>query len=590
MTCSNVSSMNRGEEIELSGAAVSPGIGIGTAFAVERGRLVLPRRSLEASEVDAEVVRFETALERVRKSFEGLRETLSEIPSQDPLLILQTHLEMLDDPQIRSETIGTIRRERINAERALDRVCQKIRGVFDAIEDEYIKSRAEDIGHLCERITEELMGEEHAAEPVIGPDTVVVTRELAPDDAIHYAQIPVAGFVCQGGSLVSHAAIIARTFGIPTVMGVPGINQQLGGGEILVVDGNSGTVAVDPGPETLERARRRREARLRKRQQVLSEVHRPTVTPDGGRVRLMANIELPEEVPLLERFGADGVGLYRTEYLFLNRREPPSVEEMAEHYRRVLEGAGERSVTFRTIDVGGDKLPDSISMSVGDNPAMGLRGIRYSLSRPELFRAQIRAILQADEHGRGRVLLPLISGHEELRSARELIESVARDEGRPVPEIGVMIETPSSVMTADILIRNADFLSIGTNDLIQYALAIDRTDETVAYLYAPLHLGILRMLRNVAEVAKAAGTEVGVCGEMAGDPMFTLVLLGLDIQTLSMAPTAIPLIRTIVRRTPKTDAHRIVQGIFALKNPDEIQRVLEHEVRERFGDLVRDEA
>jgi phosphotransferase system enzyme I (PtsI) len=398
----------------------------------------------------------------------------------------------------------------------------------------------------------------------------------------------VAAFVCEEGSLASHTAILARTLGIPAVMGVENATSRIAAGTRLIVDGRAGSVVIEPSRAALQRARRRRRIQQERFERLLAEVALPTVTPGPAplRVTLAANIELPDEVPLALQHGAQGIGLYRTEYLYLDREVPPSVDELTEHYRSVVRALGGRTVTFRTIDVGGDKLPRSIVLPVGRNPALGLRGVRFSLHQPALFDDQVRAILRAAATGPVRLMLPLISGWHELDMARRRMAAVAADEGVPLPPVGVMIETPASVAIVDLLCRDADFLSLGTNDLVQYTLAIDRTDEHVAHLYTPLHPAILRMLRQVAETAAEAGTELSVCGEMAGDPLYVPILLGLGITHLSMAPPSIPAVAALVRRLPAAEARAAVQGALALLDPDDIERLLQRFVAAHMGDLV----
>lgn len=571
----------------LFGSAVAPGIGIGEAVVRLRGDLVIAPTPIGENETEAEAERFATALAAVREDFRRLQAQLADAPSADPALIVQSQLDLLDDPQIAAEPLRRIRRDHRNAAQALWEVWEEIRSVFAGLDDAYIASRASDIRHLVTRILERLAGSETVdAEPAIG--SIVVVRDLAPDETVRLARIPVAGFVCEEGSLASHTAILARTLGIPAVMGVSEATSRIAPGTPLIVDGRAGTVVLEPSRSALQRARRRRRLQRERFERLLAEIGEPTATPgaDSLAVTLAANIEMPEEVPLALQHGACGIGLYRTEYMYLDRETPPGVEELTEHYRSVVRALGGRPVTFRTIDVGGDKLPRAIALPVGRNPALGLRGVRFSLHRPALFDDQVRAIVRAGDSGPVRVMLPLISGWHELDEARRRIVAVAAAEHRAVPPIGVMIETPASVAIVDLLCRDADFLSLGTNDLVQYTLAIDRTDEHVAHLYTPLHPAILRMLRQVAAAAAQTGTELGVCGEMAGDPLYVPILLGLGIAHLSMAPPSIPAVAALVRRLPLSAAHAAIQGALSLLDPDDIERHLQGIVTTHLGDLV----
>lgn len=573
-------------ETVLYGSPVAAGIGVGPAVVRPRGEVAVVRRHLEAPELEAEVERFRAAVAAVRTEFEGLLRQLEGESAGDPALIVQSQLDLLADPHLAEEPAARIRLRGINAGWALAEVWEEIRAVFAGLGDAYIASRAADIRHLVNRILERLDGGGKPADPA--PGSILVVDELAPDETIRLAALPVAGFVCELGSLAGHAAILARTLGIPTVMGVADATRRIADGTTLVVDGRAGSVTLDPSKAALARARRRDRSQRERFARLLAELGEPTILPGGEpiEVQLGANIELPEEVPLVVQHGAQGVGLYRTEYLYLDREAAPTVDELTEHYRSVVRALGGRPVTFRTIDLGGDKLPRSIAMPVGRNPALGLRGIRFSLQRPQLFDDQIRAILRAGELGPVRLMLPLISGWHELDEARRRITAVADEEGLAVPPLGVMIETPASVAIVDLLCRDADFLSLGTNDLVQYTLAIDRADESVAHLYTPLHPAILRMLRQVAETAARSGTELAVCGEMAGDPLYVPLLLGLGVTRLSMAPPAIPAVAALVRRLPMDEARAAAQGTLALLDPEDIERHLQRIVQARMGDLV----
>lgn len=578
--------LRRYGETILYGSPVAAGIGVGPAFVRPRGEVAVVRRHLEDHEVEPEVSRFEAACAAVRLEFQRLREALADAPSADPQLIVQSQLELLADPHITVEPATRIRRHHYNAAWALAEVWEEIRAVFASLDDAYIASRAADIRHIVTRILEQLDGPSEWVDPA--PGSVAVVHELAPAETIRLAQISVAGLVCELGSLAGHTAILARTLGIPAVMGVAEATRRIPSGTLLVVDGRAGSVTLDPSKAELARARRRRQSQQQRFERLLAELNRPTTTPGASAtsVELTANIELPEEVPLALQHGAQGVGLYRTEYLYLDRDDAPGLDELTEHYCRVVRAMRGRPVTFRTIDLGGDKLPRAIAMPVGRNPALGLRGIRFSLQRPEMFEDQVRAIVRAGALGPARLMLPLVSGWHELEEARRRIAAVADAERLPMPPLGVMIETPASVAIVDLLCRDADFLSLGTNDLVQYALAIDRADERVAHLYTPLHPAILRMLLQVAETAAQTGTELAVCGEMAGDPLYVPILLGLGVTRLSMAPPAIPAVAALIRRLPLADAQAALQAALALLDPNDIERYLQGILAAKLGDLI----
>lgn len=572
----------------LRGISSAPGIAIGISYVLLDGRTVAPQYTLvRKREIADEIKRFDRALDGVRKRFAALKATLGDdAATHDPRLILQTHIDMLDDPHIREATIKNIERHQINAEAAFHQATQDILTVFAGIDDDYLKSRGEDIRHLESRVLAELVGARKDGPRGPGKDSIIVAHAIGPDEAIELAQIPVAGIVTETGSPVSHAAIIARTFGIPSVTGVDRATELLTSGRAMIVDGADGTVTTNPAEAILRQAKRRKIQYLRRREKAREESTQPALTPDGFRVHFYANVDLPEEVQQALHHGAEGIGLYRTEYLFLGRDEAPTLAELEHHYGRVVKKLKGAPVTFRTMDIGGDKLPRDLAFKGGENPALGLRGIRYSLKTPELFDMQLTAILRAAKQGPVRIMIPMVTSHEELLAARSHIEAIRKKEDAPEVPVGIMIETPSSVTIADILARDADFFSLGTNDLIQYALAIDRGNEAVAHLYTPLHPAVLRMLRHTANVAHDAGIEIGVCGETAGDPLLTLVLLGLGIDTLSMNPTAIPRIHAMVRRTKLAAAQTFTQGLFALQAVDDIERLLRRKLEEDYLDLL----
>ncbi|RMF12920.1 MAG: phosphoenolpyruvate--protein phosphotransferase [Candidatus Dadabacteria bacterium] len=574
----------------LRGIPGAPGIGIGAVYLMLGRGAAVPHYTLRRHrEVGSEIRRFERAIDRVDRAMIEIERSLDGQAAQEPRLILETQRTLLHDPQIIEPTIRRIEHDRINAEAALHQTIEEILPAFEAIDDPYLRARGEDIRQLERRLVLELSGLKRGGPRQPGPGDVIVAESIDPATMIELAQIPVAGIVTETGSAVSHMAIIARTFGIPTVLAVDQATDQIPSGTTVVVDGKTGIVVVNPGDTVLQQARRRQRDLQRRLVRAQQEAAEPAVTPDGFRVRFLANIDAPEEASLALRCGAEGVGLYRTEVLFLNRDRPPSLAELTRIYSRVVRRFGSRLVTFRTMDLGGDKLPTSLAFSAGQNPAMGLRGIRYSLQNTSLFDRQITAICRATravDNSNVRIMIPLVTSHEEIRLARQRIEAIVeRERCDPVP-LGVMLETPASMLITDLLARDADFFSIGTNDLIQYVLAIDRTNELVDYLYAPLHPAIMRLLRQVTQICRDAGREVGVCGEMAGDPMFVPLLLGFGIETLSMAPTAIPRIHAIVRRTPQRVAEELVQGVMALSDLDDVQQLLRHFAEEHFADLL----
>jgi phosphotransferase system enzyme I (PtsI) len=392
------------------------------------------------------------------------------------------------------------------------------------------------------------------------------------------------------GGKTSHTAIVARSLEIPAVVGLERLTRSVKTNDDLIIDGSAGLVIVHPDPEMLLRYEGKKKDYAEARRELLSDARLPAVTGDGRAIDIGCNIEFTEEIPSAVTHGADGIGLYRTEFLYINREELPTEEDHLAHYGRVLEEKSLRWATIRTLDLGGDKFFSDPKLAREMNPQMGLRAIRLCLREEELFRVQLRAILRAGAGGRVRLLIPMVSGIEEVREAKRILRSLEEDlarEGVPAArdmKVGVMIEVPSAVIVADALAREVDFFSIGTNDLIQYALAIDRINERVSYLYEPLHPAVLRLVRQVVEAGHRAGIPVAMCGEMAGDPLYTLILLGLDLDELSMNPLAIPRVKRIIRASTQREARRLIKRVFSFTSAAEIRPYVESYMRKRFPD------
>jgi phosphotransferase system enzyme I (PtsI) len=487
------------------------------------------------------------------------------------------------------EVTRLIREESINAEWAVRRVCRRLKHQFDNLEDEYVRERRSDIEFVTDRVVRNLMGEVVDEQLSVPDGAVVVAHDISPSDAAMLVRAgKVSAFVTDLGGHTSHTAIVARAREIPAVVGLNKVSEAVRTGDVVAVDGRRGLVLINPTEEQLALFRETMRRQLESEADALKTAELPAITTDGARVKLNGNIEFPEEIPSLLAHGAEGIGLYRTEFLFLDRPAPPTEEEHYQSYKQVLEAMGNRPVTIRTLDLGGDKVPGK-KVDRETNPAMGLRAIRYCLAHREMFRVQLRAILRASVHGNLRVMIPLISGIAELREARSELEA-CRSElsrqgvplGRRFP-VGIMVETPSAAWIADRLANEADFFSIGTNDLIQYSLAIDRQNRDVAYLYRPLHLAILRSLKNIVSAAKAAGIPVAMCGEMAGDPMFSLVLLGMGIDELSMTAGQIPGVKQVVRSVSRAESELLLEQAMQLTTAEEIERFVRTEMNRRFA-------
>ncbi len=572
----------------IHGIGASSGIVIGKAFLVDRTLVRAPQKRIPPEQVDREVVRFMNAIQESRNQLLEIKEKILDPQVRRHSFILDVHLMILEDQMLIQDTIETIRKKKLNAEGALDRTVRKLDEAFNVIEDEYLKERRSDLYYVSTRIFRNLQGRKHDDISKIKGNVIVVAHDLSPADTLQMNLKQVAGFVTDVGGKVSHTAILARSLGIPAVVGADVVTQLVNGGDVIIIDGEAGEVVINP-MEEISKAFLERKRRIKfLEREIIKYASLPAETLDGVRIRLQANIEMVEEMASLKMYGAEGVGLYRTEVLYLNRKELPTEEEQFEVYRHLAEAIQPASATIRTIDVGGDKLLPNYPKGNETNPAMGLRAIRFSLRETEIFKTQLRAILRASAFGRLRILIPMISGVEEIRRVKSILQEVKKGLSRmntpfdPEIQIGVMIEVPSASITADILSKEVDFFSIGTNDLIQYALAIDRVNEHVSYLYEPLHPAILRIIRNVVQTAHQAEIPVAICGEMASEPAHALILLGMGLDELSMTPASIPKTKRVLRMARFEDAVVMVERIFRLQTSSEIESYVRTWMAERF--------
>ncbi len=561
------------EERVLEGVGVAPGIAIGHAHVVQSGSLNVPEYRIPRAEVARECSRFRTALTQSRRQIEKLKAKTRNMPpavAEELGYLLDAHLQMLSGSRLVRGVEARIEEGRINAEAAVRAEISDIARGFAALPDAYMAARAQDIREVGARIIRNLTDTPYQAFRMLPKGTVILADEISPADTALMDPRIVAGFATVAGGAEGHTAIMARSLEIPAVLGVPGLTEAARTGELVIVDGIAGRVILGPGPRTLKRYRDRRSSLERERRRLARLREVPAITRDHTRVELHANIELPREIELALEAGAEGIGLLRTEFMFMNRDRPPDEDEQYEALRGLVEGMGGRPVTVRTLDVGGEKLAYSLGDHVGDsvNPALGLRAIRLSLRQQRLFETQVAAILRAGAHGPVRLLLPMISTVGEVRQVREIVARVERrlrrrgvPLGEPTPPIGVMIEVPGAALAADALAGVADFFAIGTNDLTMYTLAIDRADDQVAHLYNPLHPAVLRLIQFATTAALRARIPVSVCGEMAGDPRYTALFLGLGVREMSMAAANLPRVKQRIRQIDVMAATRRAQMI-----------------------------
>jgi phosphotransferase system enzyme I (PtsI) len=519
---------------------------------------VVPEHRIRDEQADGEVERLRIAFAETRAKLEEIRRSMQSTGLVGT--IFDAQFLFLEDPTLRQHAESNVREHGLNAEWALQRELRRLEELFESMPDPYLRERASDIGFVVRRVLQALMGREPEGLRNAPAGVVVVAEDLSPGEVAQVTRDSVAAFVTETGSRTSHVTIMARSLEIPAVVGAGSeLARELADGVTLIVDGRTGRVIVDPDPSTI-----------------------------AEYLKLLANVDQLEEARDALRYGAEGIGLYRTEFLFLNRHDLPGEEEQREAYARILAAVAPYSATIRTLDIGGEKVPTGLDLSDEANPALGLRGVRMSHHRPDVFRTQLRALLRASANGKLKILLPMVSSLAEVEFARAELEDAKRDLARERvafdrdTPLGVMIETPAAAMIVDLIAPLADFLSIGTNDLLQYTLAVDRSNEQVAYLYEPLHPAHLRMIQRIGQAARRTGIVVGMCGEMAGDPLHSWILVALGIGELSMAPFAIPLLKRILRDSTAAEARELLSEVLKLGGAQEIRERVERRMRARF--------
>ena len=566
--------------MQLNGLGVSPGVGIGRAVVLRRG-VGEVAFGIPPSRIEGEVARLHAARERAREQLTQIKARIINSAGEEHGYLFDAQLLMLDDRMLIDRAAEIIASERVNAESALQRTLAEISAFFDRGDDPYLRERKGDVADIVGRLCGNLRS---AVDPVdlfkyVEGPLVLVAHEVTPSLVAQLAWHHIAALVSDEGSWTYHSAILARSIGIPAVAGLRDASAFVTPGALVAVDGSTGEVFVEPDEETVRQiqARGREHAAF---EQSLDEYRRlPGVTADGVQIRLEANIEAPDDAARAREQGAEGIGLFRSEFLLAGAGQAGLTEE-AQYaaYRRLVERASPHTVTIRTFDVSETQLPNHPAGDQSRSP-LGLRGVRLSLALEDIFEAQIRALLRAATHGPLRIMFPFVSGVEQLRAARAIVDRAGdalRARGEPCPPvpIGVMIEVPSAALTADLLAAEADFFSIGTNDLIQYSLAVDRTDNRVSHLYEPMHPAILRLLRSVARAGRRRGIRVAVCGEMAADPVLLTLLVGLGLREFSMAPSAIPLAKQVLRELRASEAAKVAARALKASTAEEVEKQL----------------
>ncbi|MFB3147443.1 MAG: phosphoenolpyruvate--protein phosphotransferase [Thermodesulfobacteriota bacterium] len=570
--------------VELQGIAISPGIALGNVVLLDRTKMIVERIRVEDNVIEREKERFLGAVNRSKNQLLSIKENLDHGDTGEHLDILNFSIMMLEDELLSQEVLDFIGTEQVNAEWAINSVLTKKSEAFRKVEDIYMKERLADFYYLGERILRNLHGV-HDEISYLTAESVLIAHDLSAVDVVSYAKHHVIGIVTDIGAFTSHSAIVAKSLGIPTVMGLEDITARVTPGDTIFIDGFKGTVILNPDKNELKKFKKRRADYIKLEKQLLKYAKLRGKTLDDVEISVNANIEIIEELDLARSYGAEGIGMYRTEFLFTNSVYFPDEDEQYENYQKVVSALDSPIVTIRTLDIGGDKFPVGMEPSKRLNPALGLRGIRFSLQEQDMFRKQIRAILRSSAENKIRILIPMISKLSEVLDTKKIIEEIAEELGTGNTwEIGVMIETPSAAIIASDISEEVDFLSIGTNDLIQYTLAVDRINEHVSYLYTPFHPAILRLIAGVVDAAHKNSIPVSVCGEMASQLSCVPLLVGMGVDELSMNIHSIPKVKKLLNTITEKDSKEILENSLKLKTEFDIRTYVRKVIVQRWGD------
>ena len=575
---------------KIKGIAASMGIAIGKALFLGKEEFLVPRKKISYEDISREIYRLEEVLIETRKEISRHQKRITDEMGYDHARIFEAHMLVLEDRVLIEDIITQIKRKRVNVEFAFSQSIKKYIETLKNLNDEYLKERALDIEDVSKRVLRKLLKKEEVFLDTVKEKVIIVSHDLSPSETALLPKSNILAFITDIGGRTSHTAIIARNLGIPAVVGTEIATERIKSQNNLIVDGQEGVVYVNP-TEKLIREYQKKSTEIDK---VTKAIHVPRTvkaqTIDGKQIVVSANIELPEELPLIDQYGAEGLGLYRTEYMFLGQRELPREEEQYKAYLNVARRVKPYSVIMRTIDIGGDKFLSKPELPREMVPFLGWRAIRFCLANPDIFKVQLRAILRASTEGNVKIMFPMISGLEELKEAKKMLEECKRElrkEKKKFKEdisVGAMIEVPSAALIASFLAKECEFFSIGTNDLIQYSLAVDRADEKVAYLYEPAHPGVLKLIKNIAEAAHSNNIWVGMCGEMAGEPLFTLLLLGLGLDEFSMPPPRIPKVKEMIRHISFADAKEVAQQVLQYATGREVEKFLQETLKRILKD------
>tara|TARA_B100001971_G_scaffold215136_1_gene258162 strand:- start:15583 stop:17343 length:1761 start_codon:yes stop_codon:yes gene_type:complete len=579
------------EEIILEGIAASPGVAHGRAVVYLQKQLDVPCYDITEEKVSSELERFDKAILETRAEITEVRDQIAESLGEGEARIFDAHLLVLEDTALLDEVTSELQNSRKNIEFCYNNVAQRYISFFRSMEDEYLRERVSDIGDVSRRLLHNLIGMQKVNLGQLAAESVIVSEDISPSDAADLDRNKLLGFVTDGGGKTSHSVIMARSLRIPAVVGTHDATKRIVSGDHILVDGHEGVIVINPSEDRLYRYGKLAFERQKRDDTFNSFIAEPAVTLDGASISLMANVEGAQEMDQANAMHAEGVGLFRTEGIFLRHHGYPPESVQYDAYRAVVEAAGEEPVIIRTLDVGGDKTIGDDKVK-DDNSFMGFRAIRFCLGNEAIFKTQLRAILRASAHGNVKIMYPMISGISELRMANQLLSSTKqelRESGEAFDEniqVGAMVEVPSAAVIIDLLAAETDFLSIGTNDLIQYLIAVDRLNDQVAHLYDPAHPAVLRTLKAIIDGANDAKTPISVCGEIAGDPIYAGLLLGMGADSLSLTSSLLPEVKYFIRHIKKSDAQELVAEVMQLSDSNKIIQRLEAFRREALGDLA----